>query len=507
MAGPWYIKSTVATDWTALTTYAVGARVVAISGSATVQFRVYEATAITTGISGAAQPSFNTTLGGTTTDSGVTWTARNPTTAANAHRYLNRLLMANIDVIAGDTLYVSNVHSEATTGNGPTFPITLGSRDTPTHVLCVTDASFGSTNVLSTGAVVAYSGTQSFGSYIYYHGIEFKSGNGVATTQNMNVGGSAIVSRLVFRSCILNLASTGGASVLHLGETSTGLIFSVDFFNTSVAIGAAGATISLNTGQITILGGSITGTAPTTLFIQGASGVALNRILMVDGCDLSLVSGNIYSMSDRTGDGSTIIFRHCKRHASSTMWANTPSSASGIFRAIRCSSDTANYHYSEKGYYGTIDDDNATYLNGGASDGTTVASRKMVSTANSKQAQPLYSPWMQYWNDVTGAVTLTVQVFRDSVTNLKDNEVWLEVMYPSSAATPISSLISDASAILGAGADQDASAETWTNSASNPNAQQLVVTPTIGMKGVILARVCLAKASTTLWYNHRVVQT
>jgi len=189
------------------------------------------------------------------------------------------------------------------------------------------------------------------------------------------------------------------------------------------------------------------------------------------------------------------------------MFSGTPSSASGIVAAINCASNTANYHEKIPHYYGTIDDDSATFLTGSATDGTTPASRKMITTANAKRTQPLYSPWIAHWTDTTGAVTLTVEIFHDGATAFKDNEVWVEVMYPGDASSPRSALITDASDVLAAGANQDSSSASWTNSAGTPNAQKLVVTPTVQAKGLILARVANGKASTTLWYNHRVIQT
>jgi hypothetical protein len=500
----WYVNSNTAADWTATTAITLGARRVAPVTQANAQrkFQVYECT--TAGTTGGTEPTWNTTVGGTVVDGTVTWTTRNASTWANAHRYVNHLLMMNIALVAGDTIYVKNTHVETRTTSEPNFPITLGTRDTPTRIVCVSDSAEPPTT-LATGAVVATGGVHSINGYLYYYGIELKSGDGVATTQGIVLGGSASVSRLVFERCRFNMASTGGASILAIGETSTGLIFSVDFINCTFTFGAAGASIRLDGGQMTFLGGSVTGTAPTTLFNQGTANA--NRVLMVEGMDLSLVSGTVFSMTAQTGDGSTIIFRCCKMNAAATMWGGTPSSASGIFRAINCSSSSANYKYSEKGYYGTIDDSAAVYLTGGATDGTTPTSRLMVSTANSKRTQPLYGPWISHWQDTTGAVTVTVETFVDAAALLKDNEVWLEVMYPSDASFPLSALATDASDVLAAGANQPASSATWVHAATNPKPQQLQVACTVAMKGVLMGRVCLAKASQSLYYDHRLVVT
>src|SRR6266550_9439002 len=75
-ASDWYISSvayTAVTQWSALATLAVGAvrRQTAPAARAERAFRV---SAITTGVTGASEPSWNLTNSATTTDSGVTWT-------------------------------------------------------------------------------------------------------------------------------------------------------------------------------------------------------------------------------------------------------------------------------------------------------------------------------------------------------------------------------------------------------------------------------------------------
>jgi hypothetical protein len=62
-----------ATAWAATTTYAVGDRRRPLASRSG---HIFEVTSITTGISGGSEPTWNTTDGVTTTDSGVTWTCR-----------------------------------------------------------------------------------------------------------------------------------------------------------------------------------------------------------------------------------------------------------------------------------------------------------------------------------------------------------------------------------------------------------------------------------------------
>lgn len=69
-----FVRSRITTTWAATHSYStLGVKVVTLAG--TNYFGIcFEVTA--TGTSGASEPSWNTTVGGTTTDSGVTWTTR-----------------------------------------------------------------------------------------------------------------------------------------------------------------------------------------------------------------------------------------------------------------------------------------------------------------------------------------------------------------------------------------------------------------------------------------------
>jgi hypothetical protein len=120
----------------------------------------------------------------------------------------------------------------------------------------------------------------------------------------------------------------------------------------------------------------------------------------------------------------------------------------------------------------------------------------------------LESPIMQVWNDTTGSpVTATVNIVRDSLTNLKDNEVWVRVWYIGTSGFPISTMIEDVTAdVFTAAADQTASTDTWTTTGlTNPNKQKLAVTFTPQKKGYLQVQVLLAKPSVTVYVDPKPV--
>lgn len=138
---------------------------------------------------------------------------------------------------------------------------------------------------------------------------------------------------------------------------------------------------------------------------------------------------------------------------------------------------------------------------GGASDGTTPISRRMVSTANSKFFSPLVLGPISVWNDTIGSsLTATVEIVTDNVT-LTDAECWLEVEYLGTSGFPLSLCVSDRSAnILATPANQTTSSATWTTTGlTTPVRQALSVSFTPQEKGPIQARVMLARASTTVY--------
>lgn len=139
---------------------------------------------------------------------------------------------------------------------------------------------------------------------------------------------------------------------------------------------------------------------------------------------------------------------------------------------------------------------------GGASDGTTALSWKVVSDTTATFNRPFITQEIVQWNETTGSsVTATVEILHDSATNLTDAEVWVEVMYLGTSGVPLGEWISDRKAdVLASAADQTTSGATWTTTGmSNPNKQKLSVTFTPQEKGFVHARVCIAKASKTLY--------
>ena len=111
---------------------------------------------------------------------------------------------------------------------------------------------------------------------------------------------------------------------------------------------------------------------------------------------------------------------------------------------------------------------------------------------------------MEVWNGPVGsAQTATVEIITDNVT-LTDAEAWLEVEYLGTSGFPLGLFANDrvADPIFGTPANQATSTVDWTTTGlATPIKQKLGVAFTAQEKGLVRARVVVAKASTTVYYD------
>jgi hypothetical protein len=192
---------------------------------------------------------------------------------------------------------------------------------------------------------------------------------------------------------------------------------------------------------------------------------------------------------------------NCKLGASVAV--PTPTSARGSRITIENSdSGATGYRQEVYDYAATLTAETTIVRTGGASDGVQAISHKVVSTANAKPLTPFESFPIAVWNSTTGsAKTLTAEIVNDGVT-LKDGEVWLEVEYLGSSATPVGSKISTgpADALASTGSNLPTSLETWTTTGlASPVKQYVRATFTPQMAGYVRAVLKVAKASQTLY--------
>jgi hypothetical protein len=422
---------------------------------------------------------------GNDADNGTTWALADAT-----------LTGAAATDAAGDIIWVSDNHAESTAG-----AVTLnwaGTVTSPTRILCGDDAAEPPT-ALATTATVAVTGagndlTVSASGICYVYGITFNCGAGDSGQDNitLNSGGNIVT----LEQCVLSLGSTGTTSRI-IFSSSGGMARVTDCtFNFSATLQA----LQNAAGRVVINDCVSTGSAITVMLNASA-----NTISYVSGCDFSSASSTM-NLSNSGSAGVSVLFRNCKLPAS---WSGSVNSATpgdgSVFELHNSSGSDVNYRYQRKTQFGIIDS-NTTYVRtGGASDGTTSLSWMMQTNADTEwNHQTLDTGEIVRWNETTGsAITATIEILHDSVTNLTNQQIWMEVQYLGTSGFPLGVFVNDSSGdYLSSAADQTDSSETWnTVGLTNPNTQKLSVTFTPQEKGFLHAVVKVAKFSTVVFVD------
>lgn len=403
---------------------------------------------------------------------------------------------------AGDTLYVSQSHSENLTGATTyTFP---GTAAAPSRILCTDDSATPPT-AMATGAIITSNNAISIilGGYIYMYGIECKVGSAGASNAGITLVNGNVAAWQKYESCIFHINTSSTSA--RLGFRSGGGVGKEDFMefvNCKVRFGSTSQAINCNT-PFNWTGGSWcdSGSVPTNILDLSVNEGGHN--INVKGADLSAIGASKYLV--KVGNNShDVLFQNCKLNASlAGLYTGTfAGQGSQTVRAVNCDSGDTNYKYTKGVYQGTITHDTSIYRSSGASDGTNNFSRVMASSANSKFESPLVLDDIVYWQESVGSsITVTVEVATNAVT-LKNDECWLEVEYSSDASgTTYSVASSRVSDILQAGSNLSTSSVTWNSVPGSPTKQYMSVSFTPGNKGPLFARVCLAKASTTVYVD------
>lgn len=431
---------------------------------------------------------------GNNVDSGATWALAKATISGAD---------ATPDA-AGDTIWLSQNHAESTAGN---VSISLaGTRASPSRVLCGNDAAEPPTALAATATITTTASGYFVGNGNFYaYGITIQAGDS-ANTSSVNLATNGGEYQVWDTSKFRVVANSSG-NAINVGNGGSFVQGAkVIWNNCSVRFANSGNRISVTNADLRWNGGSVEsgGTSPTSLFT--ATSNQRSAQVIVSGVDLSNLSSTAKLVETGSGQSYSFVFRDCKLPASWTgSLCSSAASVGSRFEMYNCDSSGTNYRLWIEDYAGSIKHETTIVRTSGASDGTTSLAWKMASSADAEfPTIVLYSPDIQLWNDTTAASkTLTVEIVHDSVTALNDDEVWLEVMYLGSSASPLGTWITDAKAdVLATAAAQTGSGVTWTTTGlTNPNKQALSVTFTPNMKGPYVCRVALAKASKTIYVD------
>jgi len=492
--------------WQANHTYAVGARCLGVEyGNSwpTTAYRVYECT--TGGLTGGAEPTWNTTLGATTTDNAAVWTTRSPTDG----NWDNATTMRGITYhpygfTAGDTVLIANTHNELFTVS---WNLSISVSPVNPYKWYSVDKA---TDIPTKGAVLRTNSNK----YIYLtgdlysYGIRYESG----ATIGLQVAGY-VNARMVFEM------PSPSDVVFKIGvDSENGQFFAGNDYGSSVHVRNASIELVRASGRFQSGPGFLTWDNGTLICTAGRINFFISNFrggLRCTGVDLSQIcpGASTSYFFQTTGVDGEMIFNRCKLPSGSGFgWIDSGAYAFGgaihayhQARLYHCANDNTSYRYRLMDLNGIAVDEETFVRTGGANDGVTSFSCKMVSSTRTNDRfynQGLYSIPIVGLLNGDASQTVTVECLVDSATALQNDEVWLELDYPADGTSGLGVVGDNRCTIIGTPADVTTSAASWyTTGMSNPRPFKLAITFDPGKKGPIEARVVLAKKSTTIYVD------
>jgi hypothetical protein len=470
----------------------------------------------TAGTTGTTEPAWaNDTAGTTRTDGTVTWTCLGVVgnfTGGQAPHARLASACASTWFAAGNTIYVGDNHAESQTTTLSLSP--AASSTLIGKIIChdhlgsypPNSSNLKNTATVSTTASAAINLFFTNPGAFYVYGLTFKAVVGTTGGASISIGFNGNGQNWsYFDNCSFWLASTTGQGAINIIGSGV-LCGTVIFNNTSVKFAAAGQTIVVysaafiwqNTAQPLVSGSTV-----PNILVSG-NDLLLNAVL--EALDLSAVTGVIYA----NGGGATnpfgsVLIKDCKLNASATV--TTPPNSGMTAQLVRSDSGATAYKSTRYAYEGTETTEISITRVGGAVDPTGQAqSRKIVTTANSQWLLPFKAEPYAIWNGKTGAnVTVTVCGTINAAAVPNNDDIWLEIEYLGSSASPLGTIVNTTKAnLLAANSAVAADGSAWNGGGSGAGwtpfkLSTTLASPPPGLAGYLHARPRIAKPSTT-WY-------
>lgn len=423
----------------------------------------------TAGTCGAGEPSYNTTTGATTADSTATWTCIGAVGSFTAWMAPGARIQTSWGLSAAatfeTTIYVSSIHAETQAAALSLFMSTTAF----SKVLCVANGgSIPPTAAdLTTGASVTTTGNNALtvgaNGGIYVSGIAFNCGTSGAPLFNIGTNGT-FACAVSLMNCALNLRGSGQQIVFGNAIGSK-----IELVNTTIGFSGGNDSLSFK-GSLFLWRdtpsalSAVGGTWPNTPFSGATTG---GGSVLIENVDLSAISSasNYFSVS---GGPLKAVLSRCKLSARPiSAAANSPGHVE--VDLIDCDTAGATYrHERYQQYEGTQTVETTAIKTGGASDGTTGYSWKIVSTVSTSWYQPFESLPIAIWNPTTGAdVVVTLEGITNATALPNNDDIWLNGVYFGTSASTLGSRVTQTKATpLTANAVLPASTVAWDSIAS-----------------------------------------
>lgn len=356
---------------------------------------------------------------------------------------------------AGDTVWVGDNSAET---QASLMTITSpGTSAAPNMVWCAdhTVASPG-TGDLKTTCSVTTTGSNgiNFVGSAYYYGITFNSGTGA--------GGGAIKldntasGFLKFENSNLFMLGTGTLQ-FFCGVAGNNAV-KINLANTNLKFGAVGQSIILNGCDLTMRGGALQGSAPTSLFTTSGA----PSIVTFEGVDASIMVTGKTFVPDLASPH-RLYFKDQKIGATPVYCATFTNQGGPEVRWFRSDSAGTNYVSGKCTYRGTMTPNVAVIHTGGANDGVQGFSWNITTGANDSWISPFGAEPIASNISTTGAsIIATLQAISNTAAIPTTKDIWTQVEYLGSGSSPLGSFVSGTIANgLATGTNLTASTEAW----------------------------------------------
>lgn len=451
----------------------------------------------------ATTPTYLRSTDGNDADNGTTWALANAT-----------LEGAIADTSTSGTIYASQNHSRSTTSD-VTFTF-AGTTASPMRLIGGNDGAEPPTAVTTPATAMEKTtgtGDMTINGDVYASNFKFICGDTTGASY-LNFGYDASTTNQVYENCIFE-ANNNSWYCWGLGTWQGP---AQTFLFDRCSVGGHTTYSAITTAADLYFRNCTWTTANTSIIYNTGNYREHSGKIVLDGCDLSACASTVQvfpSASSGASGGHYFLMRNCKVPSSWTLAGSGITSINYRAEAYNCDSGSTNYKLWVEDYFGSIRDETTIVRTGGASDGTTPLAWKMAANANAAYpSNVLRSPEIVIWNDTTGSSkTATIEFVHDTnvaagqgagtASAFQNNEVWIEVEYLGTSGNPLASLgRSCPTDILTAAADCTSSSATWTTTGmTTPVKQKLSVTFTPQKKGFIQIRVCIGKASKTIYVD------
>ena len=497
----WYVSSVAYAAISAFavsTAYTLG-QIVRPTAAAVGKKLAYRCTVA--GTTNTFEPTWGIVYGGTTVSGGATFTCVNADTYGWSGAAGDVASVTNTSssgfATAGDTVFLSNDHSESTS---TTFGNFIGGSWTSVTTSFISVNRAGSVppvaGDITSGAIIGGVSAVTIDPTvpIFVQGVTFQ-----ASVGSINFGSGHDQSTYL-KNCLLQIVSSTSSY-----RVTTGNPAKVVLDNTPISFGSTSQGISsayafdlqwINTPS------ALPGSAPAILFI----GAVARLTAMLRGVDVSAVTGAFVGVG--AYGGAQALLDGCKVATGVAAFSGTASSNLDLVELVNCW-DGTNVRNERYHAAGGVKTERTITLTGGAADDVSSFSLKMTANAShiDKYVEPLASFWFDVENTLTGSSkTATVEIVSSS--SLNNDDVWLQLEYMGTSGSQVVSFANSLPATpLTANAAVTSSSAGWNSSPSTPTYQHLQVSFTPQVAGRVRGRVMLGKASATIYVNPNIVIT